>query len=68
MIIDGLQQKLATHQQQALWRQIHCTQRLQPSQITLNGESVWDFCSSDYLGLSNHPAIKQTLMDIIANK
>ena len=44
-----------------LYRSRRITESAQGTEITVNGTSLLSFCSNDYLGLANHPDIKQAL-------
>jgi 8-amino-7-oxononanoate synthase len=52
-----LNTRLDTLAKQGLYRSRRPTQSPQGSQIRLNGHTVTNFCSNDYLGLANHPAV-----------
>ncbi len=44
-----------------LWRSRIVTQTLEKAMILSNAQKYINFCSSDYLGLSNHPRIKMAM-------
>ncbi len=44
-----------------LYRSRKITSGAQDAQIIINGKSVINFCSNDYLSLANHPKIKEAL-------
>lgn len=50
---DRLQQR----QHELLWRQRHCVEGAQQPHLNLGGERLLSFCSNDYLGLANDPAV-----------
>ncbi len=58
---DVLKKDLQALQQQSLYRQRKITQGAQQVHLTVDGESLLSFCSNDYLGLANHPAIARQL-------
>ncbi|MBM6551234.1 8-amino-7-oxononanoate synthase [Marinomonas ostreistagni] len=54
---------LVERRAQHLWRQVEAAQSPQSVQLTVAGQSYLSFCSNDYLGLANHPALKQAMAD-----
>lgn len=69
MAIESIQQRFAQRLQQRreqhLYRQRPLTFSPQQPQMQINGLHCTNFCSNDYLGLANHPAIKQHLIDAL---
>ncbi len=61
--MKNLRQELDQLQQQGLYRRRRVTESAQGSEIIIDGNKVLNFCSNDYLGLANHPDIKQSLID-----
>jgi 8-amino-7-oxononanoate synthase len=53
----GLQAALTTRQQQHLYRQRRNLQSAQGAEVQVDGKPYLNFCSNDYLGLANHPAV-----------
>jgi len=53
--VKDLQQLLAQKRQQHLYRQRRVSVGPQAPQMVVDGQSVLNFCSNDYLGLANHP-------------
>jgi 8-amino-7-oxononanoate synthase len=51
--------KLANIKQNNLYRSRKVVDGAQDTQIVINGKSLINFCSNDYLSLANHPDIKQ---------
>jgi 8-amino-7-oxononanoate synthase len=44
-----------------LYRSRRITESAQNTEITIDGNSLLSFCSNDYLGLANHPDVKQAM-------
>jgi len=42
-----------------LYRSRKITEGAQDSQIIIDGKSLINFCSNDYLSLANHPQVKE---------
>ena len=61
--MKDLRQALAQRKKQGLYRSRKILQGPQSREITLNGLSVLNFCSNDYLGLAAHPEVKQSFID-----
>ena len=57
-----LRPALEQRQQQGLYRKRLITQSAQGVHNFINGKHVLSFCSNDYLGLANHPEIKQAFI------
>ncbi|CAN8140032.1 8-amino-7-oxononanoate synthase [uncultured Thiomicrorhabdus sp.] len=66
MAIESLQQRfterLEQRRKQHLYRQRPLAFSPQQPQMKINGIECVNFCSNDYLGLANHPQIKQRLI------
>jgi 8-amino-7-oxononanoate synthase len=59
--VQNLSAALAERQQQQLYR---CRQTLEGPQdveVQIDGQAYLSFCSNDYLGLANHPAVVEAL-------
>jgi glycine C-acetyltransferase/8-amino-7-oxononanoate synthase len=54
-LIEGRLEKLRAEHRYRFLRRVESAQE---ARITLDGESVLLFCSNNYLGLANHPALK----------
>lgn len=55
--MKDLRQELQQRQQQGLYRRRRQLQGPQGREIVLDGQRLLNFCSNDYLGLANHPAV-----------
>ncbi len=56
-MFEALQQELAERAAQDLLRRRRVLESPQGSHIRVDGRDVLSFCSNDYLGLANHPAL-----------
>jgi 8-amino-7-oxononanoate synthase (EC 2.3.1.47) len=52
-------EKLSDLKQQHLYRSRKVVDGAQSVQTTIDGKSLINFCSNDYLSLANHPLIKE---------
>jgi 8-amino-7-oxononanoate synthase len=53
----GLQAALTERRQHHLYRQRRNLQSAQGAEVQVDGKPYLNFCSNDYLGLANHPAV-----------
>ncbi len=44
-----------------LYRRLRCTASPQGRQMEIDGRQLLSFCSNDYLGLANHPQVRDTM-------
>lgn len=58
-----LHRLLAEKKSKGLYRQRHITSSPSGSEIVVEGKKVINFCSNNYLGLANHPAVNQAFKD-----
>ena len=58
-------EELKTLEDHALLREFRTIEGSQGTYIQINGNSYLSFCSNNYLGLANHPKIKQATIDTI---
>lgn len=56
-ILSEFQHKLAQRRAEGLYRQRRTVESPQQAQVTVDGRELLNFCSNDYLGLANHPAL-----------
>lgn len=61
--MKNLRQELEQRQQQGLYRRRKVLQSPQGREIIIDGQSVLNFCSNDYLGLANHPEVKKSFIE-----
>jgi 8-amino-7-oxononanoate synthase len=58
-----LAKRLETLRESSLFRQLRKVESPQQPQIQFAGRTLLNFSSNDYLGLANHPAVKQAAVD-----
>ena len=56
---DELKRRLAVIREQGLYRELRRVDSAQGSRIRIEGRELINFSSNDYLGLANHPALKE---------
>src|SRR5277367_4744820 len=62
---DELKQRLATIHGHNLFRQLRRVDSAQGPRIKIGGETFLNFSSNDYLGLANHPALKEAAIKAV---
>ena len=60
-----LQNELNAIQQNGLYKKERIITSPQGAEITVNGETVLNFCANNYLGLSSHPEVVQAAKDAL---
>tara|TARA_B100000315_G_C14585243_1_gene592654 strand:+ start:2208 stop:3386 length:1179 start_codon:yes stop_codon:yes gene_type:complete len=58
-------QSLADLQESCLLRKLHRTESAQDAEVTIKGKAVILFSSNNYLGLANHPKLKEAAITAI---
>lgn len=61
-----LQQRLSALREQGLHRELRRIDSAQGTQILIDGAVLCNFSSNDYLGLANHPALKEAAQNAVA--
>ena len=64
-ILAQYQNELAQIKEAGLWKGERIIQSPQSSTITVGGKKVLNFCANNYLGFSNHPALKKAAKEAI---
>lgn len=64
-IQEHLQHELNTIKQNGLFKKERIITSPQGAEITVNGETVINFCANNYLGLSSHPEVIQAAKDTL---
>ena len=64
-IQQHLQNELNTIQDNGIFKKERIITSPQGAEITVNGETVLNFCSNNYLGLSSHPEVVQAAKDAL---
>jgi len=64
-IQQHLQNELNTIEQNGIFKKERIITSPQGAEITVNGETVLNFCSNNYLGLSSHPEVIQAAKDTL---
>lgn len=54
----ALEAELNWRKSESLYRYRRIAESPQGPEMEVNGQRVWAFCSNDYLGLANHPAVR----------
>ncbi|TBX71094.1 glycine C-acetyltransferase [Flavobacterium silvisoli] len=64
-IQQHLQKELDTIEQNGIFKKERIITSPQGAEITVNGETVLNFCANNYLGLSSHPEVIQAAKDTL---
>src|ERR1700677_3631552 len=66
MSLDSdLNQRLTALRDRNLFRELRCVESPQSPHIQVDGKTLLNFSSNDYLGLANHPALKAAAIHAI---
>ena len=65
--MKNLDKYLEELKRQHRYRAHRVTQGPQQVELQIDGKQVINFCSNDYLGFANHPALKQAMIDGVEN-
>ena len=64
-LVDELNQRLSVLGEQGLRRELRRVDTAQGPRIEIGGKSLLNFSSNDYLGLANHPALKEAAVKAV---
>ena len=64
-IQQHLKNELNTIEQNGIFKKERIITSPQGAEITVNGETVLNFCANNYLGLSSHPEVVQAAKDTL---
>jgi len=62
---DELNQRLSALREQNLFRELRCVDSAQGPRIEISGKTFLNFSSNDYLGLANHPTLKEAAIKAV---
>lgn len=65
MAFDFIQSELERLKRQGLYRRLRRVKGEQGATLLLDGRTVLNFCSNNYLGLANHPALREAAKEAI---
>jgi 8-amino-7-oxononanoate synthase len=65
MTVDFIQDQLQSLRKASLYRRIRSVAGEQDAILTVDGRQVLNFCSNNYLGLANHPALREAAKEAI---
>lgn len=65
---DELLSRHTQRKNDSLWRQRSIVESPQGTHLTVDGQSLLNFCSNDYLGLANHPKLAAASVAAIENR
>ncbi|MEI6416468.1 MAG: 8-amino-7-oxononanoate synthase, partial [Verrucomicrobiota bacterium] len=59
---ERLARELAELKAQDLRRQLRCVEKVSGTEIVVDGRTLLNFSSNDYLGLASHPALQDAAL------
>jgi 8-amino-7-oxononanoate synthase len=65
MTVDFIQDQLQSLRKASLYRRVRSVAGEQDAILTVDGRQVLNFCSNNYLGLANHPALREAAKEAI---
>jgi 8-amino-7-oxononanoate synthase len=65
MTVDFIQDQLQSLRKASLYRRLRSVAGEQDAVLTIDGRQVLNFCSNNYLGLANHPALREAAKEAI---
>lgn len=63
--MKSIKEELAEIREKGLYRVIRTVETAQAPRVTIDGRDMILLCSNDYLGLANHPKVKEAALDAI---
>ncbi len=60
-----LEERLEVIREQGLYRELRCVESAQGARVRLDGQTLLNFSSNDYLGLANEPALKEAAIEAL---
>jgi len=64
-MLEFINQELESLKESGLYRELRTIEKINGPHITIKGKELINFCSNDYLGLSQHLKIKEKAIEII---
>ncbi len=64
-MLPDLHSELQTLHRQSVYRSVRCVETCQEPRIRIDGRDLVLFCSNNYLGLANHPALKGAAVEAL---
>jgi len=64
-VLEFINKELDDLKRSGLHRSLKTIEKISGARITIDGKELINFCSNDYLGLSQHPKVKEKAIEII---